>query len=156
MKLVRFVSKSEFEKYMAGEVLENTRIHSEGHYKSTSCGFCFAELTAGRNAEKWLCKLMLITRCEYAIEFDTAMQGVTQKFNIGYAAYASDYPDADGRIHTQLFREQCAMRYSRRTLPFSRYGKCTSFEEVLTNGITPSIKWITENKQNTPKQNKCR
>lgn len=131
MKVVRFVCDTEMEMYISGARLFNCDLHTDN--KTSSIGFCFAELTEKRDAEKWMRKLCLLTSCEWCIEFDT------DKFSIPLKESIARYSDDDDFSKTIDVREWCTTDYSIKTHPYTRFGKCPS---ILGICIGKKIKWI--------------
>lgn len=119
MKIIRFVSDAEKEMYLSGAKMMNGNAH--GDCKTTSVGFCFAELTKERDADKWLRKLMMNTTCEWCIEFDT------EKFSFPLAESNGVYADDKDFTKTVEIREWCTTQYSLKTHPYIRIGRCPSF-----------------------------
>lgn len=127
MKLIRFVSAEEFGQYLEGKALRNTTHHMMSHRANTSVGFCFAEITEERDANKWLIKLFGCTHCSYALLFDT--EECTGAFNESRAVYGGDTL-ATSAIPT-LVREWCLTEYDRNRYPICDWGICTTDFKVL-------------------------
>ena len=119
MKVIRFVSEMEKEIYLSGAKLINNDHHINN--KTTSVGFCFAEISEKRDAEKWMRKLYLSTACKWCIEFDT------DNFSIPLNESTARYSDDEDFKKTIEVREWCSTEYSLQTHPFTRIGKCPSF-----------------------------
>lgn len=124
MRIVRFMSLCEKECYLAGGKLMNATDHAKDGMKTTSVGYCFAELARGRDADKWLRKLMFNTKAEYCIEFDT--DDFSEPLTESEACYADDH-DFNKIVK---FREWCTISYSIKTHPYRRIGKCPSLFEI--------------------------
>lgn len=133
MKVIRFVNESELDVYLSGGKLMNATQHSKYKF-STSVGFCFAELTEVRDANKWMRKLLCNTQCDYCIEFDT--DEFKEPLNESKAMYSHD----NDFTKSMEFREWCTTSYSLTTHPYIRLGKCNP-TELITNGS--GIKWLT-------------
>lgn len=131
MKVIRFMSDAEKEMYLSGAKMMNASLHS--NFRSTSVGFCFAELTEKRDADKWLRKLFFNTICEWCVEFDT------DKFSTPLTESNAVYADDDDFERRIDVREWCTTQYSLSTHPYIRIGKCPRLEE-LTFG-KKNIKW---------------
>lgn len=119
MKVIRFVSDMEKEIYLSGAKLINIDHHINN--KTTSVGFCFAELSGKRDAEKWMRKLYLFTACEWCIEFDT------DNFSVPLKESTARYSDDENFKKAIEVREWCTTEYSLQTNPYTRIGKCPSF-----------------------------
>lgn len=132
MKVVRFMSTEEKDRYLSGEVLHNDNPHRD--YKTTSVGFCFAELNPKRDADKWLMKLFFLTKTDWCVEFDT--DRFFPPLNESKATYCSD----NNFGKTQRFREWCTQSYSLKTHPYERIGKCPAFRELV---MGEKIQWQT-------------
>lgn len=135
MRVVRFMTRAEKDKYLAGRKMMNKTRHRDLGLRSTSIGFCFAELTAERDADKWLHKLTGIRPCEYCIEFET------DDFKIplyeGKATYADD--DDFEWSKTMQVREWSTTIYNLRTHPYRRIGICPSFIQMC---MGQKIEWL--------------
>lgn len=124
MKVVRFMSDSEKEAYLAGAKLMNVVNHAMMGKKTNSIGFCFAEITPERDADKWFRKLACNTAAEFCVEFDT--DDFTEPLIERWAFYADDN-DFSKKV---LFREWSTISYSIRTHPYRRIGKCPHILEI--------------------------
>lgn len=133
MKVIRFVTEAELQAYLIRGKLMN--IHNHAQYHSTSVGFCFAELTEERDADKWLRKLMYIRPCEYCIEFDTDYFATPLTESI--AQYADDTDFAHKRAD---FREWCTTDYSLDTHPYTRIGRCPTLIQLAMGW---KIEWVS-------------
>lgn len=131
MKVIRFVSNDESEKYFSGAELYNYSTHHGS--KTTSVGFCFAEITPERDAEIWLRKLMFRTEAVWCIEFDT------DKFLVPLKESKAFYADDNDLCMSVVFREWCTTEYSIDTHPYTRLGKCPSFIDLCRG---KKIKWL--------------
>lgn len=130
MLVVRFMSDAEKEMYLSGAKMMNSDTHIE--YKSTSVGFCFAEI-GKRDADKWLRKLHFIAKCDWCIEFDTKMFAVPLKKSSGR------YSDDENFSKTVSIREWCTTEYSLVTHPYVRIGKCPSMVGLC---MGDKIEWV--------------
>lgn len=133
MKVIRFVNDVEKEMYLSGAKLLNADPHAGN--KTTSVGFCFAELTEKRDAEKWMRKLYLLTSCKWCIEFDTG------NFSTPLKESKSRYSDDDDFSKKIEVREWCTTEYSLQTHPYTRIGKCPS---ILGLCFGEKINWMKE------------
>lgn len=135
MKIIRFVTEAELHVYLAGGKLLNMTNHQKKGMKTTSIGFCFAELTDTRDADKWLRKLMLTRPCEYCIEFET------DDFKtplVERTATYSDDTDFDNGMKL-VVREWSTTNYTLATHPYKRIGKCPTLFELL---LGAKIEWF--------------
>lgn len=132
MKVVRFMSDIEKEMYLSGAKMMNGRPHSD--CRSASVGFCFAELTDKRDADKWLRKLLFNTKCDWCVEFDT--ENFKTPLNESVAVYQDDDDLTIGK--TLTIREWCTTTYSLHTHPYVRIGKCPVFYGLY---MGEKIKW---------------
>lgn len=126
MKVVRFMSDAEKEMYLSGAKMVNATPHSD--CKSTSVGFCFAELTDVRDADKWLRKLYFNTRCEWCVEFDA------DRFSTPLIESKAVYAGDDDFNKTVVVREWCTTSYSLSTHPYTRIGRCPDIIGICGEG----------------------
>lgn len=138
MEVVRFMSEVEKEAYLAGGKLMNLTNHHNSGMNSTSIGFCFAELTAERDEEKWLRKLMGFADCEYCIVFDT--DDFKEPLMERTAVYADDKDFDKGKCIE--VREWSTTIYQLDTHPYKRIGKCPSLPEIMMYG--KEIEWLDD------------
>lgn len=136
MKVIRFVSASEAAVYLAGGKLMSAEQHSDNRYKTTSVGFCFAELTEVRDADKWMRKLMGLRICEYCIEFET--DDFTEPLTESRAIYADDVDFEHKLIEV---REWCTISYSLATHPYRRIGQCPTLYDMI---MGQTIRWFNQ------------
>lgn len=132
MKVIRFMTEAEVEVFLSGGKLMSCEKHAK-HNKTTSVGFCFAEVTDVRTPDKWLRKLMGIRPCEYCIEFDT--DDFKEPLTESRATYTHD-TDFSKRIEV---REWCTTQYSLLTHPYRRLGQCPPLPLLL---IGEQIRWL--------------
>lgn len=116
MKVVRFMSSAEKDMYLSGAKMLNSDPHQLN--KTTSVGFCFAELTAKRDADKWLKKLAFSTECAWCVEFET------NNFKTPLKESKAIYSDDEDFNKQMEVREWCTTEYSIKTHPYIRIGKC--------------------------------
>ena len=135
MEVIRFVTEAELQVYLAGGKLLNMTKHRKHGMKTTSLGFCFAELTDTRDADKWLRKLMVIRPCEYCIEFETEdfKESLVER-----TAIYSDDTDFD-RGKELVVREWSTTNYTLTTHPYKRIGRCPSLLELMQG---KKIEWL--------------
>lgn len=138
MEVVRFTTESELHTYLAGGKLLNATKHFKNGMVSTSIGFCFAELTESRDADKWLRKLGGIRPCEYCIEFDT------DDFKVPLVESKAGYSDDNDCKKPMVVREWCTTSYQLDTHPYKRIGKCPTIFGLLTG---KRIQWEQENQE---------
>lgn len=138
MEVVRFLTECELHTYLAGGKLMNATKHVKNGMVSTSVGFCFAEVTEGRDADKWLRKLGCIRPCEYCIVFDT------DDFKVPLVESKANYADDNNWQEDMVVREWCTTSYQLDTHPYKRIGKCPSICELL---IGRRIQWVQENQE---------
>lgn len=129
MKVVRFVSEAELNVFLAGGRLMNGTVHAIKGYNTTSVGFCFAEITPERDADKWLRKLFFITKAEYCIVFET--DDFTESLTESKSVYSDDYTYEK----TITVREWCSTTYSRHTHPYLAIGKCPDLDSLVRGAI---------------------
>jgi len=127
MIVLRFMTEAEKNSYLAGQKLINVTKHQNAGLRTTSIGSCFAELTAERDADKWLRKLMGIGTCDYCIVFDT--EDFKESLVESVATYADDIDFDKGK--TMEVREWCTTSYSIDTHPYKHIGKCPSVIELI-------------------------
>ena len=135
MKVIRFVTEAELHVYLAGGKLLNMTKHRKHDMKTTSIGFCFAELTDTRDADKWLRKLMFTRPCEYCIEFET--EDFQESLVERTATYAADI-DSDKWKSIEV-REWSTTSYMLATHPYKRIGKCPSLFGLMQG---EKIEWL--------------
>lgn len=129
------MTKAEKDAYLAGVELINMRRHQESGMKTTSIGFCFAELTVERDADKWLRKLMGTRPCEYCIVFDTNY--FKEPLVESVAMYADDIDFDIGK--TMEVREWSTTSYRIDTHPYKRIGRCPPIMEFIYG---KKIEWL--------------
>ena len=116
MTVHRFMSQQEFDKLMAGEVLENDTVHSELGRHSTSIGFCFFTEDPDK-AIHWLSHIV----CQYVcVTFQIPDHLLTES----KGEYRDvDNDDIEGMSLYDMFftppptiwrKEYCLQRYSRK------------------------------------------
>lgn len=137
MEVVRFMNEGELHVYLAGGKLLNMTKHREDDMKTTSIGFCFAELTEERDADKWQRKLMGIRPCEYCVVFDT--DDFKEPLVERTATYSDDVDFDKGK--TIEVREWSTTNYRLDTHPYKRIGKCPSIFELLQG---KKIEWVQD------------
>lgn len=109
MKLFRFMSYEEFEKYCNNEELINTTNHSKDNCKSTnSVGFCFFNF-AEYKPEEMLHSVFGIVSCNICCIFETDRKNVRRT----YGRYSQ--PVSKGSIwrRTITAHEFCTTQYSK-------------------------------------------
>lgn len=139
MRLIRFMCEQELRDYLNGETLTNNSRHQG--LKTTSVGFCFAEVTPKRPISKWLIKLGCLVSLDYVVEFDS---NNCAPFSTSSALYASDDPDKEGNFVPQRFTEYCTTTYSLATFPFKRIGIPDEPIPSLLAGRKPHVAWVRD------------
>lgn len=129
------MTKKEKDAYLDGVELINATKHRDSGMKTTSIGFCFAELTDKRDADKWLRKLIGTRPCEYCIMFDT--DDFKESLAEGIATYADDTYYDVGK--TMEAREWSTTNYRIDTHPYKRIGRCPSIIEFIYGR---KIEWL--------------
>lgn len=129
------MTKVEKDAYLAGVELINMRRHQESGMKTTSIGFCFAELTAERDADKWLRKLIGTRPCEYCIVFET--NDFKEPLVESVAMYADDIDFDIGK--TMEVREWSTTSYRIDKHPYKRIGRCPSIMDFIYG---KKIEWL--------------
>lgn len=135
MIVVRFMTEAEKHSYLSGKKLINTTKHQDFGMKTTSIGFCFAELTTERDSDKWLRKLIGTRPCEYCIVFNTG--DFKEHLVESVATYADDKDFDIGK--TMEVREWSTNSYNIGTHPYKRIGKCPSLLEFIHG---KKIEWL--------------
>lgn len=131
MKLTRFCSKEEYEKFMAGETLTNHTDHYRGGKGgSTSVGFCF---TTDPPKAAWQ-YLKGIVSSEVCMVLDIPQESL--KISIGKYA---DYSKGQSGIHSCLKKEFCLTTYSNKT---DRLIKVLQPEEFASEAEIEAIKML--------------
>lgn len=121
MRVFRFMSNDEFEKYLAGEKLINKTDHRKKYLYSNSKGFCFFEYLDWDG-----CGVDGITP-EYASEFldGIASMDVVAVFetNQGLAKSIGRYADPYGSFFDTIWMDEyCTEEYSKDTFRLIKYG----------------------------------
>ncbi len=125
MKIFRFMSKKEFEKYKSGEILENKTIHQG---RTNSIGFCFFNIDDFR-PERAMHFLSGIVAFDICAVFETK-----KKLNKTYGVYAKPIkstgnPFEDllnvfaGYMDSFTANEYCTTQYSNKDFKLLKYSK---------------------------------
>ena len=138
MKLFRFMSKNEFDKYLAGETLVNTTDHRHKH--SNSVGFCFFEYLDLNDKNN---SLDGITPT-YAIEFiyGVATTEIVAVFETDKELTKSSGMYADphgGWFDTMWMDEYCTEEYDNQSFCLIKYGTIEEYSD--------DINWIDASKE---------
>jgi hypothetical protein len=146
MKIFRFMSNDEFQKFQAGEVLENT-VHHQG--KTNSVGFCFLNIKEFA-PEKAMHFLSGIVSFDICAVFETE-----KKLQKTYGIYAKPIKST-GNLRLDLMNlymrlsdkftanEYCTTKYDNKNFKLIKYSKnIWSQHEVCKE--QPELKWIENN-----------
>ena len=111
MKVFRFMSRNEFNKYINGETLVNNKDHNkDGHNKTASVGFCFFPY-AQFKPEEMLHSLTGIVSFDVCCIFETDKKNIKRS----YGRYSkAKNKDSFERI-TFIAKEFCTTQYSKET-----------------------------------------
>lgn len=121
MKIFRFMSKEEFEKFQKGEILHNTTKHKA---KTNSVGFCFLNLEE-YNPEYAFHFLVCVANVEMCVVFETE-----KELNKTYGEYAvpmlpgatlADFIKNFGNSFTA--NEYCTETYSKNDFKLIKYAE---------------------------------
>lgn len=123
MKLFRFMSKTEFDKYLSGDVLINkTNHHVEHNQKTNSIGFCFLDLNEYK-PEEAIHFLSGIVDMDICAVFD-----VDEKYvDMTHGRYAKQgvtislYDIFMGTIPSFEAKEYCTTEYSNKNFKLIKY-----------------------------------
>lgn len=143
MKIFRFMSNEEFEKYQKGKVLENNKKHKGN---TNSVGFCFLD-TDEFTPEKAMHFLSGIVTFDICAVFETK-----EKLNKTYGVYAKPIKrtgDAFEDLYNLLTNfgdkftanEYCITKYSKETMKLLKYSKNIWFQ-WKPNEEQTKLKWI--------------
>lgn len=123
MKLFRFMSRAEFDKYLNGDTMVNkTNHHIKHNRKTTSIGFCFFDLNEYK-PEKALHFLTGIVDTDVCVVFD-----VNKKYvDMTHGRYAN--PEVDISLFDALMgiipsfeaKEYCTTEYSNKNFKLIKY-----------------------------------
>ena len=131
MKLTRFCSKAEYEKFMAGETLTNHTDHYRGGKGgSTSVGFCF---TADPPKTAWR-----YLKGTVSSEVCMVMDIPKESLSISTGKYA-DYSKGELGAYSCLKKEFCLRTYSNKTV---KLVKVLHPEEFATEAELEAIKML--------------
>lgn len=140
MKIFRFMSHNEFDKYIAGEKLVNTTDHRKNF--SGSKGFCFFEYmdrdddgVDGISPEYAYGFLSGVATMDVVAVFETDVQ-----LNKSYGRYADPYGSF---FDTIWMDEYCTEEYSRDTFRLIKYGRIEYDDEEFE----PKAIWNTERQE---------
>ena len=135
MKIFRFMSKKEFEKYRSGEILENKTIHKG---KTNSIGFCFldAEEYAPEKALHFLSGIVAFDICAV---FETE-----KELNKTYGVYAKPIKStgnfAIDLLYMSLYymdnftaNEYCTTEYSNKDFKLLKYSENSNGNQKKRN-----------------------
>lgn len=142
MRVFRFMSKDEFNKYIAGTTLVNTTEHKA---KTTSVGFCFFDIEdfVPEEAIHFLSGIVDTQVCA-VFEVDK------DKLNVSKGTYADDKPSnartwqemlkeiIEGKTPTFEATEYCTTNYSKEDFKLIRY---TTNIELFTEGYFKKNPW---------------
>ena len=125
MKIFRFMSKKEFEKYRSGEILENKTIHTN---KTNSIGFCFFNID-NYKPERAMHFLSGIVTFDVCAVFETE-----KKLNKTYGVYAKPIKSTGNSFEdllnlfarfTDTFtaNEYCITKYNNKDFKLLKYSE---------------------------------
>lgn len=117
MKLFRFMSKEEFNKYMNGETLINTKDHhKEDNQKTNSVGFCFFNY-AHYKPEEMLHSLTGIVNFDICCIFETERKNVRRT----RGRYSKPVERNSINRTTIIAHEYCTTEYSKDSFKLKKY-----------------------------------
>ena len=142
MKIFRFMSKQEFEKYQNGELLINNTIHQG---KTNSIGFCFLK-TDDYMPEKALHFLSGVASLDICAVFETK-----QKLKQTKGTYAKMFPSTGNAVidflrvlsgMTEQFdvTEYCTTQYSNKDFKLLKYSE-NLYSQWQPEEIQSKLKW---------------
>ncbi len=117
MKLFRFMSLGEFQKYCNGEILINNTDHNKDRNKKTaSVGFCFFNY-ADFEPEKILHSITGIANTSICVIFETKRENVMKSWG-RYSRTINEYPPIRESF---IAKEYCTPKYSKDTFNVLRW-----------------------------------
>ena len=120
MKVYRFMSREELDKYLAGETLENrTEWKRKVHNRSTSVGFCF--FVDDVPIESRLHYVSGIVSFQVIAEFEADSGKLKQ--SVGFYRDPSKDDGVSWPVPTMAVTEYCTRRYSRESFRLIRFGR---------------------------------
>lgn len=116
MKLFRFMSKEEFDKFIEGEKLVNYKDHNKEGQKTNSIGFCFLNY-AQYKPEEMLHSLTNIVSMDTCCIFETKRENVRRT----YGRYSKAINKDSFERTTIIAHEYCTTEYSKETFTLLKY-----------------------------------
>ena len=135
MRIYRFMSQEELDRYLAGETLENrTEWEREMHNRSSSVGFCF--FGDDDPIESRLRYLSGVVDFTVIAEFEADNRKLEQ--SVGWYRDLSKDDGISWPVPTRAVKEYCTKRYSRESFRLIRAGT------VMQSGWKWEIKWTSD------------
>lgn len=134
MKVFRFMSKDEFEKYKRGEVLKNNTIHN---CQTTSVGFCFLKLDDFEPSYAYHF-LSGIVSYEVCVVFET-----TKELKKTQGKYAVPFSHATGFFDSFIADEYCIDSYSKDDFKLLKY----SYDFNKKHWLNEEWTWLEEGEE---------
>lgn len=122
MKLFRFMSLGEFQKYCNGEILINNTNHKENRQASNSIGFCFFNI-ADYKPEIMLHSLTGVANVSICVIFETKRENI-RKSKGRYSRAINEY-----ERESFIAKEYCTTTYSKDTFKLLEYAIPDWFNE---------------------------
>lgn len=122
MKLFRFMSLGEFQKYCNGEILINNTNHKENGQASNSIGFCFFNI-ADYKPEIMLHSLTGVANVSICVIFETKRENI-RKSKGRYSRAINEY-----ERESFIAKEYCTTTYSKDTFKLLEYAIPDWFNE---------------------------
>ena len=117
MKLFRFMSLDEFQKYCNGEVLTNNTNHNKDRNKKTaSVGFCFFNY-ADFNPEEILHSVTGIVNISMCAIFETNRENVRKS----WGRYSKSDTESPYKREIFIAKEYCTTKYSKDKFKLLKY-----------------------------------
>ena len=132
MKIFRFMSLGEFQKYCNGETLTNNTNHKEKGQASNSIGFCFFNI-ADYKPEKILHSVTAIVNISICVIFETERKNVIRsKGRYSRMVESDNTDDKTLLVETResfMAKEYCTTQYSNKTFKLLKYAVPDWFNE---------------------------
>lgn len=143
MKLFRFMSNTEFQKYQNGEILKNNTIHEA---KTNSVGFCFLDFK-DYTPEYALHFLSGIVSFDVCAVFETE-----EKINQSYGIYAKPLEETGDPLSDLIYfikrfnekitvNEYCTQKYSNKNMKLIKYSK-EIWNQYGSLNNQQKLKWV--------------
>lgn len=150
MKLIRFMSIAEFEKFRAGELLENTTdFHAEHHQRTDAVGFCFLDYDE-HDEQAALHFLSGIVNQEICAVFEVDDIVAKKGLKKGEGTFAAPMNSAVDFFASMQVTEYSTKRYSNQNMELLKYAD--NFEDNYSEETFDRIfEWKTPEELSTDK-----